>query len=180
MDPDPAFRQREGKRHLPSKWRTILLWTDALAYLRFSAWKSKMFPSFEFVHFSGLRHLLNRNKEMRDLYIFLECSSNHSISYIFENFPYENLYITLDFDIFPPKYVFDMVKIWKTLHYYFLLYIYIYEECIGIAKIFDTRFWMDSHVLRYPEHDLTIFRKCLSVSLYQCFQNFMDTVSPEP
>ena len=32
-------------------------------------------------------------------------------------------------------------------------------------KIFDFRFLMDLHVLRYPQHDLTIFRKCLSVCM---------------
>ena len=30
-------------------------------------------------------------------------------------------------------------------------------------KIFDIRFSMDLHVLRCPEHDLTDFRKCLSI-----------------
>ena len=45
----------------------------------------------------------------------------------------------------------------------------------GLAKIFDFRFSMDLRVLRCPEHDLTIFRKCLSVRL----QNFVNTVYQE-
>ena len=35
----------------------------------------------------------------------------------------------------------------------------------GNAKIFNIRFSMDLYVLRCPEHDLTIFRKCLSVCM---------------
>ena len=58
----------------------------------------------------------------------------------------------------------------------------IHKKIIG-AKIFDIRFSMDLHVLRCPEHDLTIFRKCLSlylsVCLYVCLQYFVDTVSQE-
>ena len=49
---------------------------------------------------------------------------------------------------------------------YFLLYTH--EECIGFTKIFDIRFSMDLHVLRCPEHNLTIFRKCLSVDPSAC------------
>ena len=58
-------------------------------------------------------------------------------------------------------------------HFYFLLYTQ--EESIGFVKIFDFRFLIDLHVLRCPEHDLTIFRKCLSVCLYY----FVDAVSQE-
>ena len=40
---------------------------------------------------------------------------------------------------------------------------------------------MDLHVLRCPEHDLTIFRKCLSVSrsvyMYVCLQTFVNTIT---
>ena len=39
----------------------------------------------------------------------------------------------------------------------------IQEESTGVAKIFDCWFSMDLHVLRGPEYDLTIFKKCLSV-----------------
>ena len=42
------------------------------------------------------------------------------------------------------------------------------KKSIGFGKIFDFRFSMDLHVLRCPEHDLTIFRKCLSVCLSVC------------
>ena len=35
-------------------------------------------------------------------------------------------------------------------------------------QIFDLRFLMDLHVLGCPEHDLTIFAKCLSVCLSVC------------
>ena len=61
------------------------------------------------------------------------------------------------------------------LSFYFLLYTQ--EESIGYEKIFDIRFSMDLHVLRCPEHDLTIFLEnvCLSVWV----QNFVDTVSQE-
>ena len=34
---------------------------------------------------------------------------------------------------------------------------------MGSAKIFDILFSMDLLVLRCPEHDLTTFRKCLSI-----------------
>ena len=44
-----------------------------------------------------------------------------------------------------------------------------------VREIFDFRFSMDLHVWRCPEHDLTIFRKCLSVCLYY----FVDAVSQE-
>ena len=47
--------------------------------------------------------------------------------------------------------------------FYFLLYTS--EESIGFTKIFDIRFSMDLQVLRCPEHDLTIFRKCMSIGL---------------
>ena len=57
--------------------------------------------------------------------------------------------------------------------FYFLLYTQ--EKSIGFVKIFDFRFSMALHVLRCPEHDLTIFRKCLSVCLFY----FVDTVSQE-
>ena len=54
-------------------------------------------------------------------------------------------------------------------------------------KILDFRFLMDLHVLGCPEHDLTIFRKCLSVCLCVCMsvclcvcdKNFVDIVSQE-
>ena len=39
------------------------------------------------------------------------------------------------------------------------------RRIIGFAKIFGIRFSVDLHVLRCPEHDLTIFRKCLSACL---------------
>ena len=50
------------------------------------------------------------------------------------------------------------------------------EESTGFAKIFDIRFPMDLHVLRWPERDLTIFKK-MSVCLCVCLQNFVDTVT---
>ena len=40
-------------------------------------------------------------------------------------------------------------------------------------KIFDFRCLMDLHVLGWPEHDLTIFRKCLSVCLWVCVYPFV-------
>ena len=36
---------------------------------------------------------------------------------------------------------------------------------IRFTKIFDIRFSMDLHILRCPEHNLIIFRKCLSVCI---------------
>ena len=59
------------------------------------------------------------------------------------------------------------------LYIYFLLYTQ--AESIGFAKFFDNLFSMDLHVLRCPEYDLTIFGKCLSVSL----QNFVEHVPQE-
>ena len=59
-----------------------------------------------------------------------------------------------------------------THSFFFHFLLYIQEESIGFAKIFDFRFSMDLHVLRCPEQDL-IIRKCLPVRL----QNFVDTVS---
>ena len=56
----------------------------------------------------------------------------------------------------------------KRLHFNVFCYFlrYTWEESIGFAKIFHFQFSMDLHVLRCPEHDMTIFRKCLSVCLY--------------
>ena len=49
--------------------------------------------------------------------------------------------------------------------------------------IFDFRFSMDLHVLGYPEHDLTISGKCLSVcvsvSLCVCDKKFVKSVAGE-
>ena len=45
----------------------------------------------------------------------------------------------------------------------------IYEESIGIQKIFDFQLLTDLHALRCFEHDFTIFAKCLSV----CHTNFV-------
>ena len=52
--------------------------------------------------------------------------------------------------------------------FYFLLYSI--EESIGFVKIFDFRFLMDLHVLGCPEHEFTIFRKCLCgcVCVWMC------------
>ena len=55
-----------------------------------------------------------------------------------------------------------------ALNFYFLLYPS-QEENIVILKIFDFRFLTDLHVLECPEHDFTIFTKCLSV----CDTNFV-------
>ena len=61
---------------------------------------------------------------------------------------------------------------------YFLLCIL--EESIGFAKIFDFWFSMNLYVLKCPEHDLTIFRKCLSaVCMHVDPQNFVDTLSQD-
>ena len=49
-------------------------------------------------------------------------------------------------------------------HYYFLLY-YTDEEKTEIVKILDFWFLTDLHILRYPEHDFTIFRKCRSIGM---------------
>ena len=38
---------------------------------------------------------------------------------------------------------------------------------------------MDLHVLRCPDHEWTIFRKCLSVCLHVCLKNFEDIMSQE-
>ena len=49
------------------------------------------------------------------------------------------------------------------------------EENIGFVKIFDIQFLMDLQVLGCPEHDLTIYGKCLSV----CGKNFVANVAQE-
>ena len=46
-------------------------------------------------------------------------------------------------------------------------------------QIFDFRFLMDLHVLGCPEHDLTIFGKCLSACLCVCDKNFVASVARE-
>ena len=66
-----------------------------------------------------------------------------------------------------------MQKIYRP--FYFLLYAL--DESIGFAKIFDFLFSIDFDVLRCPEHDLTIFRKCLSVCLSVCLYYFVDAVT---
>ena len=53
------------------------------------------------------------------------------------------------------------------------------EERIGFVQIFDFRFLMDLHVLGCPEHDLTIFGKCLSVCLTVWDKNFVTSVAQE-
>ena len=65
------------------------------------------------------------------------------------------------------------------------------EESIGFVKIFDFRFLMDLHVLGCPEHEFTIFRKCLCVCVWMCVDvcvcgcvdvcntNFVGTVTHE-
>ena len=40
-------------------------------------------------------------------------------------------------------------------------------------QIFYFRFLMDLHVLGCPEHDLTIYTKCLSVYISVCHANFV-------
>ena len=50
----------------------------------------------------------------------------------------------------------------EIVTFYFLLY---FLPSIEFTKIFGIRFLMDLHVLRCPEHDLIIFRKCLSVCM---------------
>ena len=42
------------------------------------------------------------------------------------------------------------------------------EESIGFVQILDFRFLIDLHVLKRPEHDLTISGKCLSVCVSVC------------
>ena len=79
------------------------------------------------------------------------------------------------FKNFFTSYIYFARRAWKE-SYYFLLYT---QESIGFTKIFHIRFSMDLHVLRCSEHDLTMFRKCLSVCLYACFQNILDTVYQE-
>ena len=51
------------------------------------------------------------------------------------------------------------------------------EESISFVKIF--RFLVDLHGLGCPEHDLTIFGKCLSVRLCVCDKNFVASVTRE-
>ena len=55
----------------------------------------------------------------------------------------------------------------SLVHFYFLLDS-IKEKNIKIVKIFDFRFLTDLHVSGCPEHDFTIFRKCLSVYRSVC------------
>ena len=68
--------------------------------------------------------------------------------------------------------------VWMSVLFYFLS-CFTFEESTGFSKIFDVRFSINLHVLRCPEHDLTIFRKCPSICLYVCLQNFVDTVTQE-
>ena len=39
------------------------------------------------------------------------------------------------------------------------------EDSIGFIEIFDFHFLMDLHILGYPEHDLSVTGKCLSMCL---------------
>ena len=60
------------------------------------------------------------------------------------------------------SYVYLKEHIWKqTLS--FITSFYVNRRNFDLVKIFDIRFLMDLHVLRCPEHDLTISGKCLSV-----------------
>ena len=47
------------------------------------------------------------------------------------------------------------------------------EESIGFVQIFDFGFLMDLHILGCPEHDLTIFGKCICL----CMTNFAASIA---
>ena len=53
------------------------------------------------------------------------------------------------------------------------------EENTCFVQIFNFQFLMDLHVLECPEHNLTIFGKCLSVCLCVCDKNFVASVARE-
>ena len=56
-------------------------------------------------------------------------------------------------------------------------FFYIHTKKVLDSRKFSTSgFWS---IFRCPEHNLTIFRKCLCVGLYVCLQNFVGTVSQE-
>ena len=59
------------------------------------------------------------------------------------------------------------------INFYFLIFSFLIFSCLLSSLyirrkhwIFNFRFSIDVRVLRCPEHNLTIFRKCLSVCLY--------------
>ena len=47
------------------------------------------------------------------------------------------------------------------------------KKVLDSKKNFDIRFSMDLHVLRCPEHDLTIFRKCLCLHVSKIFGHYI-------
>ena len=61
---------------------------------------------------------------------------------------------------------FEFQNDWLKIIYIEPFHLYTQEKGIGFVKIFHIRFSINLHVLRCPEHDSTIFRKCLSVCLY--------------
>ena len=73
---------------------------------------------------------------------------------------------------------FTLPKVWINLglKLFYLFFLYIAkEERTVIVKFFNFRFFMDLHVLRCPEYDLTISGKCMSV----CLWNFVASVARE-
>ena len=62
-------------------------------------------------------------------------------------------------------------KTYQKFFFPFFLFLFFFmsiEETIGFVQIFDFWFLMDLHVLGCPEHDLTIFGKCLSDCVSVC------------
>ena len=79
---------------------------------------------------------------------------------------------------------YDLSSVLETSHtpwIFIILFLLssIYTRSIEFAKISDFWFSMDLHVLRCPEHDLMIFRKCQSVCLSVGLYYIVDAVSQE-
>ena len=65
-----------------------------------------------------------------------------------------------------------VAKLYKLLTITKLLFTFFYvhkKRVLNSRKIFDIRFSIVLHVYRCPKQDLTIFRKCLSVCMFQKF-----------
>ena len=70
-----------------------------------------------------------------------------------------------------------MTQIYLISFLFFL--IYKHKRKYWICENFWQLISMVLQVLRCPEHDLAVFRKCPSAYLSVCLQNFMDTVPQE-
>lgn len=91
------------------------------------------------------------------------------------------------------KFEFDYISV-KTVFYRYFIYLWnfnffwntiykithgillwAYKESIGIVEVFDLRFSKKIQVPVCPEYDLTIFEKCLSISVWHKFCSFFNS-----